>query len=117
MKLKAILPSLKQKKRYVVYEIISEKAIGSYANVRESLMARIISFLGELGAAEAGIIMLDDKYDSKKQRGIIKVGNRYVDKLKAALTTLDKIGRQKAIVRSVGVSGILNKAEKRYLIG
>jgi ribonuclease P/MRP protein subunit POP5 len=115
LKLKAILPSLKQKKRYLVYEIISDKAVDSYAIVRESLMKGILSFLGSLGTAEAGIILLDEKYNAQKQRGIIKVGHRYVDGLKAALTTVEKIGTQKVVLRSMGISGMLNKAEKRYL--
>jgi ribonuclease P/MRP protein subunit POP5 len=115
LKLKAILPSLKQKKRYLVYEIVSDKEIGSYASVRESLMKGILSFLGELGCAEAGIIMLDDKYSNIRQRGIIKVSHRHVERLRAALALIGTIGKQKIAVRSVGISGILDKAEKRYL--
>ena len=49
------------------------------------------------------------------QKGIIKVNHKHVDELKSALTLIEKINNKKVIVKSLGVSGILNKAEQRYL--
>ncbi len=49
------------------------------------------------------------------QKGIIRVGNKHVNELKAALTFIEKINNQKVIVKSIGVSGILKKAKQRYL--
>ena len=53
---------------------------------------------------------LSHKFDGKK--GIIKVNHRYVNHLKAALALINS---QDMVFRSIGVSGILNKAETRFL--
>jgi len=113
--LKPILPSLREKKRYLAFEVISKKAINDFAQVSNAIMHASFQFLGQLGAAKAGIITLPNKWNTELQRGIIKVSHRHVDALRAALIFADKIDNNDAIFRSVGVSGILNKAEKRYL--
>ena len=113
--MKRILPSLRQKKRYLVFEIVSNKKITSFDAVSKAIWQESLAFLGELGLSKAGIRILNKRFDSKTQRGIIKVNNLYVPHLKSALLMVDKIGNQKAILKSVGVSGILKKAEQKYI--
>ena len=67
---------------------------------------------GEIGLGCAGLIFLKNKWNKMLQRGIIKVNYKYVDKLRAALCSFHRGG---AIMKSVGISGILKKAEKKYL--
>ena len=67
---------------------------------------------GEIGLGGAGLIFLKNKWNKMKQRGIIKVNFKYVDPLKAALCSFRN---GDVIMRSVGVSGILKKAEEKYL--
>jgi ribonuclease P/MRP protein subunit POP5 len=114
--MKAILPTLKQKKRYVAFEVVSREAIQSYDDIKRTILDAGLSFLGELGMAEAGIRIIDDDYDPKAQRGVIKVGHKHVDRLNSALMMVRKIGRHDALIRCVGISGILAKAEKRYIL-
>ncbi len=114
-KLKPILPSLREKKRYLVFEIISKEKISDFNSVSNGVMKSMLQLLGQLGTAKAGIIMLDNKWNPKAQRGIVKVSNRHVDALKAALAFAHKIDDKEVIFRSIGVSGILKKAEERYL--
>ena len=59
--------------------------------------------------------MLNNKWDAQRQRGIMKVGHKHVDALKAALMFASKIKNNDVIFRSLGVSGILRKAENRFL--
>jgi RNase P/RNase MRP subunit POP5 len=66
--------------------------------------------MGEMGAAKAGIWVLSDKYDTKTQKGIIRVSHKYVNDLKASLALIDKIDGNEVIIRSTKVSGILKKA-------
>ncbi len=110
MKLKALLPTLKEKKRYLVFEVISDKKIG-YSSAINKIMQRISEFIGELGMARANVNVLEHW---NKQRGILKVNHKYVDEIKAGLTLVNKIDNQDVIVRCLTVSGILNKA-KGYL--
>ena len=114
--MKAVLQTLKQKKRYVVFEVISETAIKSYEELRGSILSGCISALGELGMAEAGIRLIDNDYDPVRQRGMIRVGHKHVERLGLALAMIQKVGKSDAVVRCVGVSGILNKAEERYIL-
>ena len=114
-KLKPVLPSLREKKRYLVFEIISKEKISDSNAVSSAISHYSLQFLGQLGTAKAGIIMLNNKWDPDLQRGIIKVSHKHVDAVKAALMLADKIEGKEVIIRSIGVSGILNKAERNYL--
>ena len=70
-----------------------------------------------MGCAEAGIMILADKYDPKTQRGLIRVNNKALDKMRASLSLVQDIGGTRAMVRSVGASGILKKAQSNYITG
>jgi ribonuclease P/MRP protein subunit POP5 len=113
-KIKAVLPSLREKKRYLVFEILSKSKINPL-KVQEAVFQGCQQYLGEMGMAKAGLLMLNDKYNKEKQRGIIKVNNKMLNNLKAALCFVKEIDNQKVIVKSVGVSGILKKAENKYI--
>jgi ribonuclease P/MRP protein subunit POP5 len=114
-KIKPILPSLRERKRYLAFEILSEGNIKDVSAVSRAIWDSSLSFSGELGTAEAGIWFLADKYNAELQRGLIKVGHRHVDQLKAGLMMIDRIEREQAIVRSLGVSGIMKKAYDNYV--
>ena len=106
VKIKRLLPSLREKKRYLVYEVISEKAINQ-EKIEEAVNKRIMGFLGEYYYGKAGVMLLNNGKDNK---GIIKVSNKYLDHVKGAIATIKDIDNNKVIVKSIGVSGILNKA-------
>ncbi len=114
-KLKPVLPSLREKKRYLVFEIILKEKINDIGVVSNTIWNNSLQFLGQLGVAKAGLMVLNNKWDSKLQRGIIKVSHKHVDAVKAALTFANKIEDADVIFRSIGVSGILRKAENKFL--
>ena len=113
-KLKPILPSLREKKRYLAFEVLSKDKM-EFNEVANAVWGSSLQFMGQLGTAKAGIWLLPDKWNQSIKRGLIKVNHKHVDNLRAALTLIDDIKGEDVIVRSVGISGILNKAEKRYL--
>lgn len=102
-----LLPSLRQKKRYVVFEIHSSKAF-SYSEVREEAEEALWQFLGQWGLAKAGVMFVKEKY--KNQRFILKVNHTMIDECKTALMLIKKIKNIPVIPRSVVVSGTLKKA-------
>ncbi|MFH1316230.1 MAG: Rpp14/Pop5 family protein [Candidatus Woesearchaeota archaeon] len=114
-RLKPLLPSLREKKRYLAFEIISKNPINDFKLVSISLWDSFLDYLGKFGVSKAGLWILPDKYNAKNQRGMIRVNNKEIDNLKSALIMVKNIQGQDVIVRSVGVSGILKKAENRYL--
>ena len=115
--LKPLLPSLKEKKRYLAFEIISKSKIKAFSEVSKAIWTSTLSYAGTKGAARMGIWVLPEKYNPEKQKGIIRIGHRNMDELKASLTLIKEIEQQPAIVRSIGASGILAKAEKKYIGG
>ena len=98
----------------MAFEVITEGKINDSSAVSKAIWDKSLQYLGELGCAEAGIIILKDKYNNEKQRGLLRVNNRHLDKVRAALTMVEEVEGKKAIMKSVGVSGILCKAS-RYL--
>lgn len=111
-KFKPILPSLREKKRYLVFEVISSHKF-DFRSIQSAIVNAILGFLGQLGFSRAGIIVMEDRWDEKSQRGIIKVNHKNVDNLKASLVFVNNINNGNAVVRSMGLSGILNKAVKK----
>jgi len=115
MKIKPVLPSLREKKRYLAFEIISQDKVRDFTSVNDAIYNSCFNYIGELGMARAGILILKDKYRNNK--GMIRVNHKNVDNLKSSLMLIKKINKQDVIVRTLGLSGILKKAEKRYMGG
>jgi ribonuclease P/MRP protein subunit POP5 len=109
IKIKTLSPTLREKKRYLVYEIISNKKF-MFNDVKNSIDSANLRFLGELGLAKAGIIHLEDAYNNNK--GIMRVNNKYINELKMSLSLIKSINNDKTIVNTLYVSGMLNKSKK-----
>ena len=115
IKLKPILPSLREKKRYLVFEVISNEKINNADAVSDAIWRSSLQFIGLLGVAKAGLMVLNNKWNKELQRGIIKVSHKHIDAVKASLLFANKIDGKDVILRSLGISGILRKAERNYL--
>ena len=108
MKLKALLPTLREKKRYIAFEAFGEGTISQKAVV-QALMSELQRFLGEFGMARAGIIMLKDWH---KNRGIVRVAHTQVDAVRMAIL----LARGKTFAfKTIAVSGSVGKIRKRLM--
>ena len=105
------MPSLREKKRYLAFEIISERQISEFLPVSEAICDALYEFLGTLGYAHSGALLLEEAWQPATQNCVIKVNNKYVEKLKTCLALVEGIGQQNVIVKSVKVSGNLKKAK------
>ena len=114
-KIKPLLPSLREKKRYLAYEVISRGSFNDAVSVSKANLDASNEFLGSIGMAKAGILPLYDKWNPEMQRGIMRVNNKHAGGLKASLIFVKSIEGKEAVVKSVGASGILKKAQQRYL--
>jgi len=108
MTIKPILPSLREKKRYIVYEILSEKKM-KFNEVKESINKAVLGFLGELGYSKSGLIILDM---FKNNKGVLKTNHKEVDNIKTSLALIDNIDNNKVIFKSILVTGVINKAKR-----
>ena len=110
-KLAPLLPSLKEKRRYLVFEVLTEGKI-SFEETKDAISQEFTGFLGRLYGAKAGIEFLPDW---QEQKGILRVAHTYLDHAKAALALIRKINKKEVIVTSIGVSGTLNKARNKFI--
>ena len=106
-----MMPTLKEKKRYIAFEVLSKAKITKKA-AQNAINKSILELIGNLGYAKAANQFIDVW---KNNKGIIKVSHTEVEKLKASLLFVESIDNNEAIVRSIGSSGILKKADERYL--
>lgn len=109
MTIKPILPSLREKKRYIVYEIESERKM-RFEDVKNSINSNVLGFLGELGYSKSGLMIMDM---FKNNKGVLKTNNKEVDNIKTSLALIEKINNEKVMFKSVLVTGVLNKAKIR----
>ncbi|MAH32784.1 hypothetical protein CL615_00150 [archaeon] len=113
-KIKPLLPSLRERKRYLAYEVMSKYKFNDAVHVNKVILDAAKEFLGSMGMANAGILALNDKWDKELQRGLLRVNNKHVNNLKASLIFVKNIDGKEAIIKSVGASGILKKTEQNY---
>jgi ribonuclease P/MRP protein subunit POP5 len=106
--MKVILPTLKERNRYIVYQVNDNKKL-TIDEIKKEMKRAMMQFLGEWEYAKANILILDD---FKKNRGIIKVNNKYVDKVKVSLMLIKPF-----IIETRGVSGTLKKARSKFIGG
>ena len=102
-KIKPIMPSLKEKKRYIAYEVIADAKPTTQA-VEKAIADSLLQFVGELGTAQAGILF--------PKQGIVRVSHTSTEQAKAAIALVKQINGRQVALRTLGTSGMLNKAEK-----
>ena len=100
--MKAFLPVLREKKRYLVFEAIGNI---SQNELFSMIKASFASFFGILGLAKASPIIMEDYY--KDNKGIIRVNRGYIDHARASLALV-----QGVIVQSKYVGGSIRSAKE-----
>ncbi len=103
--IKPILPTLRDKKRYIAYEVITDKPQNlTSVMVKEAINKTLLQVLGVFGYAQAGVMFVKGT-----TKGIIKVNRPFVDHVKAALLMITHINKQTVIINSTKTSGMINK--------
>jgi len=110
-KQKVLLPTLKERQRYIVYKVLSKGGLKDFGNLHNNIILQCTSLLGIFDGAKAGV--MSAKYNPEKFTGIIRVNNKYVDKLKVCLGLIKKINNQEVTIDCIYVSGMLNKAAEK----
>ena len=100
------MPTMKERKRYILFKVTSSSEV-TKAEISEQVTKACLQFLGELGVANAGVQFLPETW--KNNRGIIRVGHKYVDHVKSSLALVKKIGNKKVTITCLKVSGNIGK--------
>jgi len=113
MKLKTLLPSLRERKRYILFKVISEQAI-NYQLFKELLSSTILKFYGELTFGKFGFKILDERWNEKEQIGIVKCNHLYVPNIIAVFGLLQRLGDYRVNVKILKVSGTIKSLLKEF---
>lgn len=112
LSIKALKPSQREKKRYIVYEI-SGNNLENMFSIQNKLVTKLNEMLGIYDSATAGIQPL--KYNEEKKLGLIRVNNKMVDKVKGCFPIITELEKNEVTIKSIGVSGSMKKAKEKYL--
>ena len=111
---KQLPPSLRDIKRYVVFEIISENHV-TYKDLVETLWTSVSNFLGEMQASKAKIWAIQNLFVEKSKKGIIRCSHTYVEHTRVVLSLIQFIGESRATVKVLGVTGTIKSARVKYM--
>jgi len=103
--LKPIPPTLRGKKRYVKFELISDKPL-SEEKVKKAIWATFRGIFGERGIAEQKLWLV--KWLGKN-KGILRCSHKEEENVKAGLLFLKTIDNEEVIPLIIKVSGSMRK--------
>lgn len=109
---KPLLPTLRERNRYIAFELISDSRF-KREEVVKAVWNTVLRFLGESGASKTSLWLMD--WSEEKQSGILKVNHNSVDEVRAALALLKDINKVNCIPHVFGVSGTVKKTREKYL--
>jgi len=100
-------PTLRQKKRYIVFEVIGKDKF-TPSEINSEVTHALRDFLGQLGLAKSSPMFLNEKCQNNKF--ILKINHNWVDQAKSALILIKKIKNTPIIIKSIITSGTLKTA-------
>jgi ribonuclease P/MRP protein subunit POP5 len=108
--LKRLLPSLRSKKRYLAFELISEGPASRSDMVKE-VMSSASSLLGDVTASECDIKVLG----FEDWKGIIQCSHTKVKETRATLAALTRVNGKRATLHILGTSGTVKRVTEKFL--
>jgi ribonuclease P/MRP protein subunit POP5 len=105
-KLKINMPTLREKDRYIAFEVLSEEKI-TFSDLEAAIWNTAQEFFGELGIAKTSMWIIRNLYDENKQIGVIRCNNLSVDKILATLGLITRLGDIRVIFKIHSVSGTI----------
>lgn len=108
--MKRLLPSLRAKKRYLAFELISEAPVSRSDLVKE-IMFSASSLLGDVATSKCDIKVLG----FEDWKGIIQCSHTKVKETRASLATLTRVNGKKATLHVLGTSGTVKRATEKFL--
>ncbi|MGC9517774.1 MAG: Rpp14/Pop5 family protein [Methanomicrobiales archaeon] len=121
MKLKILPSSIRDKKRYIAFEAVSQSNLN-----REDVIGLIwensLNLYGECGTSKFGlwIMKLWDQSSKKYEndyyvKGIIQCNRNEVDKVRAAMSVITKIKGKRVVFHTLGVAGTIKSATLKFI--
>lgn len=108
-----IPPSLRGRRRYIVFEVISERGIDKKALLKE-ILDSIYSLYGDVGASESKLWLIgyDKRKDTDIGRGILRCAHDKVEEVRAALACIHSVNEARVGISVIGISGTIKGATR-----
>ncbi len=104
------IPTLRGKKRYMAFEVMSEQTI-SKSELSEEIFESIISLFGDKGASEInfGLLSFDGRY------GILRCAREKATDTRAALACINKVRGLCISILVLGISGTVRGVMEKFI--
>jgi ribonuclease P/MRP protein subunit POP5 len=113
MRLKVLLPSLRERKRYILFKVLSEQPI-NYSLFKELLNSTFLKLYGEFMFGKFDFKLLDERWIEKEQVGIIKCNHKFVTNVIVTLGLLQRIGDFRVNIKILKISGTIKSLLKEF---
>lgn len=105
-RLKILIPTLREKDRYVSFQVISEEQI-TYSDLESAIWNQFLDFYGEYGVSKMNIWIIKNLWNERNQTAVIKCNNKSVSEVLAGLGLISRLGDIRVIFKILGISGTL----------
>lgn len=105
-KLKFLLPTLREKDRYISFQVISEEPI-AYSDLEAAAINTFLDFYGEFGFSKLSFWIIKNLYDPERQVGVIRCNNQSVQQTIAGLGLVSRLGETRITIKVLKVSGTI----------
>jgi len=105
-KLKILLPSLREKERYVAFRVLSDERI-TYPDLEAAIWNVLLDFYGEYGVSKLSMWLIKNLYDEQNQIGVIRCNNKAVAAVIAGLGLIARLGDTRVVLKILSVSGTI----------
>jgi len=99
-------PSLRERKRYILFQVISEEPI-KYEDLEQAVWNQLLDTFGEFGVSSMSLWLIKNLYDEEKQTGVIKCNHLSVPKVLVGLGLIPRLGDTRVIFKILKVSGTI----------
>ncbi len=112
MKIKALPPALRMRKRYIAFRVESDRSFTRDEVVR-AIVSSALAMFGEAKVAEFNLFVLD--FDEAEQQGFVVCSHRGVTEAIASLSLVSEISGERVHIRTLGVSGTVKALKRKFL--
>jgi ribonuclease P/MRP protein subunit POP5 len=114
-----MLPSLRERRRYLLFEVMSEREIDKRELMKE-IWNSMYSLYGDVGASESKLWLIEyhtneqqNKKDAKSSVGILRCAHDKVEEVRASLACIHSVNDARVGIRVMRTSGSIKGASRR----
>lgn len=114
MALNPLPANMRERERYLVFEIISN-ANFSLEQAVNAIWNAVFQLFGDVGASSFSIWIPSNLFDEKNSVGIVRCNHQAVECVRAALASIKEIEGASVTFKTLGVTGTIKSAKRKFL--